>query len=88
MTCCICLLVASPRLETFSAACFPSSDRICFVQVTIVKPLTSRPANSERFFVCLGLKERNSPLASFLLEVNSKFSEAAAQRGAAEVNYL
>jgi hypothetical protein len=57
---------------------------VCLVQTSIVKPQTSRPANSERFLVCLGLKQRSPSVATYLLEVNAQFVDKA-QRGAPEV---
>eukprot|EP00727_Mastigamoeba_balamuthi_P003481 m51a1_g1313 hypothetical protein (1115) ;mRNA; f:218276-221752 len=44
-----------------------------FDRVSVVKPVTSRPANSERYLVCCGLRER-SPRAAIdhLLRVNAE----------------
>jgi hypothetical protein len=42
-----------------------------FEKMAIVKPLTSRPANSERYIICMGLRERRPPLAQYLLHVNT-----------------
>ena len=53
-----------------------------------MKPLSSRPANSERFFVGFGLKQRHPSLANFLLEVNSIFAEKQAPHSGLEVLLL
>jgi hypothetical protein len=42
-----------------------------FDKMAIVKPLTSRPANSERYIMCMGLREKHPPLADYLLHVNT-----------------
>jgi len=42
-----------------------------FDKACLCKPLTSRPANSERYLICLGLKnDRGGSLADYLLHVN------------------
>ena len=42
----------------------------CFEKFCIVKPYTSRPANSERYVVCLGLREQVPPAAILLSKLN------------------
>lgn len=42
----------------------------CFKQVSIVKPNTSRPANSERYLVCKGKKPNTDSIRSYLFDVN------------------
>jgi len=44
-----------------------------FDKTCLCKPLTSRPANSERYLVCMGLKKRRGgSLADYLLHVNDQ----------------
>ncbi|XP_019624485.1 PREDICTED: LOW QUALITY PROTEIN: cap-specific mRNA (nucleoside-2'-O-)-methyltransferase 1-like [Branchiostoma belcheri] len=42
----------------------------CFHQVCIFKPITSRPANSERYVVCKGLKPGYEVVEEYLFKVN------------------
>lgn len=42
----------------------------CFKQVTILKPNTSRPANSERYLVCKWKKPHTDTIRNHLFEVN------------------
>lgn len=42
----------------------------CFKQVCIVKPNTSRPANSERYLVCKWKKPNTDSIRSYLFDVN------------------
>lgn len=42
----------------------------CFKQVTIIKPNTSRPANSERYLVCKWKKPNTDTIRNHLFEVN------------------
>jgi cap1 methyltransferase len=47
-----------------------------FEKTNLHKPLTSRPANSERYLLCLGLKSRRGGmLADYLLHVNGLLDE-------------
>ncbi|KNC85528.1 hypothetical protein SARC_02289 [Sphaeroforma arctica JP610] len=46
-----------------------------FDEVCILKPFTSRPANSERYIICLGLKERSPAVVEWLLAINAKLNE-------------
>ncbi|XP_064623384.1 cap-specific mRNA (nucleoside-2'-O-)-methyltransferase 1-like [Lineus longissimus] len=41
-----------------------------FKQVSIFKPVTSRPANSERYIICKHLKEGHWPVHNYMFEVN------------------
>ncbi|GAB1601422.1 cap-specific mRNA (nucleoside-2'-O-)-methyltransferase 1-like [Argonauta hians] len=41
-----------------------------FHQIAIFKPVTSRPANSERYIVCKGLRTDVEPIKQYLHEVN------------------
>lgn len=42
----------------------------CFKQICIVKPNTSRPANSERYLVCKWKKPNTDSIRNYLFEVN------------------
>lgn len=42
----------------------------CFKQVTIIKPNTSRPANSERYLVCKWKRPNTDTIRKYLFEVN------------------
>ncbi|ORX89241.1 S-adenosyl-L-methionine-dependent methyltransferase [Basidiobolus meristosporus CBS 931.73] len=46
-----------------------------FEKVCILKPLTSRPANAERFIVAMNLKERSPKIIDHLYMVNNKINE-------------
>ncbi|CAB4376145.1 unnamed protein product [Rhizophagus irregularis] len=47
-----------------------------FEKICIIKPLSSRPANSERYIICQKLRESNpEAMISYLLKVNRKFNE-------------
>ena len=47
----------------------------CFNRIAIIKPCTSRPANSERYLVCNDFKlKEGKKVFSLLLEVNDKFN--------------
>lgn len=41
-----------------------------FQKVCICKPVTSRPANSERYIVCQGLRDDSDPVRQYMHEVN------------------
>ncbi|XP_067884484.1 cap-specific mRNA (nucleoside-2'-O-)-methyltransferase 1 isoform X2 [Heterodontus francisci] len=47
---------------------------ICFERVSLFKPVTSRPANSERYVVCRGLKAETDPVRDYLFTVNQKLN--------------
>ncbi|TPX40457.1 hypothetical protein SeLEV6574_g06604 [Synchytrium endobioticum] len=52
-----------------------------FGMVTIIKPYTSRPANSERYIICKDLKERRPAVViQHLLNVNKKFNELSSKQ--------
>lgn len=50
---------------------------LCFKQVSIHKPVTSRPANSERYIVCKWKREDVDLVCDYLFRVNKEFSEAS-----------
>ncbi|XP_053160713.1 cap-specific mRNA (nucleoside-2'-O-)-methyltransferase 1 isoform X1 [Hemicordylus capensis] len=47
----------------------------CFERVSIFKPLTSRPANSERYVICRGLKSGIDEVRDYLFMVNIKLNQ-------------
>lgn len=51
-----------------------------FEEICITKPLSSRPANSERYIVCKGLLVRDPRLVDKLLEISKSMEEAAGKR--------
>lgn len=46
-----------------------------FDQVCIHKPNTSRPANSERYLVCKGLKEGAKSIRDYMFKINQKLNK-------------
>uniref|UniRef100_A0A5S6QRY8 Cap-specific mRNA (nucleoside-2'-O-)-methyltransferase 1 n=2 Tax=Trichuris muris TaxID=70415 RepID=A0A5S6QRY8_TRIMR len=46
----------------------------CFDQMCIHKPHTSRPANSERYLVCLGLRPNVEAVRKYLYKANEQFA--------------
>uniref|UniRef100_W5NKB5 Cap-specific mRNA (nucleoside-2'-O-)-methyltransferase 1 n=1 Tax=Lepisosteus oculatus TaxID=7918 RepID=W5NKB5_LEPOC len=48
---------------------------LCFDRVSLFKPVTSRPANSERYVVCRGLKPGSDPVREYLFSVNLKLNQ-------------
>ncbi|CAG8670445.1 17951_t:CDS:10 [Dentiscutata erythropus] len=55
-----------------------------FEKICIIKPLPSRPANSERYIICRNLRERNPQIVNFLFEVNKKFNEIKSSSGGSQ----
>ncbi|XP_078225208.1 cap-specific mRNA (nucleoside-2'-O-)-methyltransferase 1 isoform X3 [Callithrix jacchus] len=47
----------------------------CFERVCLFKPITSRPANSERYVVCKGLKVGIDDVRDYLFAVNIKLNQ-------------
>ncbi|KAK2113640.1 Cap-specific mRNA (nucleoside-2'-O-)-methyltransferase 1 [Saguinus oedipus] len=47
----------------------------CFERVCLFKPITSRPANSERYVVCKGLKVGIDDVRDYLFTVNIKLNQ-------------
>lgn len=45
-----------------------------FDSLSIFKPVSSRPANSERYLICQGLRENIEPYADLLAEANSAYT--------------
>ncbi|XP_065911664.1 cap-specific mRNA (nucleoside-2'-O-)-methyltransferase 1-like isoform X2 [Dysidea avara] len=50
----------------------------CFEKVCIFKPVTSRPANSERYVVCLNKHPYTDPVHDHLFDINEKLNELKA----------
>jgi len=46
-----------------------------FENVCIFKPVTSRPANSERYLVCRNLKEGTKSISDYMFELNMKINK-------------
>lgn len=46
-----------------------------FEKICIIKPYTSRPANSERYIVCFNLQEQRPPITEYLFKINEKLHE-------------
>uniref|UniRef100_A0AAR2J4I4 Cap-specific mRNA (nucleoside-2'-O-)-methyltransferase 1 n=1 Tax=Pygocentrus nattereri TaxID=42514 RepID=A0AAR2J4I4_PYGNA len=47
---------------------------LCFERVSLFKPVTSRPANSERYVVCRSLKPGSDAVRDYLFNVNLKLN--------------
>lgn len=64
----------------------------CFEKISIFKPNTSRPANSERYLICIGKKPNIDNVINYLFEINKKLCENSeinkqnAKSGKNEVN--
>ncbi|XP_061890784.1 cap-specific mRNA (nucleoside-2'-O-)-methyltransferase 1 isoform X1 [Entelurus aequoreus] len=48
---------------------------LCFDRVSLFKPVTSRPANSERYLVCRGLKPGSDAVREYMFKVNLKLKQ-------------
>ncbi|XP_036447172.1 LOW QUALITY PROTEIN: cap-specific mRNA (nucleoside-2'-O-)-methyltransferase 1 [Colossoma macropomum] len=48
---------------------------LCFERVSLFKPVTSRPANSERYVVCRSLKPGSDAVREYLFNVNLKLNQ-------------
>ncbi|KAF3702856.1 Cap-specific mRNA (nucleoside-2'-O-)-methyltransferase 1 [Channa argus] len=48
---------------------------LCFDRITLFKPVTSRPANSERYIVCRGLKPGSDAVREYMFKVNLKLNQ-------------
>ncbi|KAL6060970.1 Cap-specific mRNA (nucleoside-2'-O-)-methyltransferase 1 [Balamuthia mandrillaris] len=52
-----------------------------FEQFSLIKPFASRPANSERYIVCKGLKQfRPMPVMNYLFSVNERFKHVKSKQ--------
>ena len=48
---------------------------LAFEQICIYKPAQSRPANSERYLVCKGMRAGVEGITEYMLQVNSRLNE-------------
>ncbi|NP_956427.1 cap-specific mRNA (nucleoside-2'-O-)-methyltransferase 1 [Danio rerio] len=48
---------------------------LCFERVSLFKPVTSRPANSERYVVCKGLKPGTDAVREYMFTINLKLNQ-------------
>ncbi|XP_075872897.1 cap-specific mRNA (nucleoside-2'-O-)-methyltransferase 1 [Nelusetta ayraudi] len=48
---------------------------LCFERVSLFKPVTSRPANSERYVVCRALKPGSDAVREYMFRVNLKLNQ-------------
>ncbi|XP_071388376.1 cap-specific mRNA (nucleoside-2'-O-)-methyltransferase 1 [Centroberyx affinis] len=48
---------------------------LCFDRVSLFKPITSRPANSERYIVCRSLKPGSDAVREYMFKVNLKLNQ-------------
>ncbi len=48
---------------------------LCFERICIYKPVTSRPANSERYIICDSLKPSKEIIQDYMFEINCKLME-------------
>lgn len=48
---------------------------LCFERISLFKPITSRPANSERYVVCKGLKPGTDAVRDYMFTINLKLNQ-------------
>uniref|UniRef100_A0A3Q2NN56 Cap-specific mRNA (nucleoside-2'-O-)-methyltransferase 1 n=1 Tax=Fundulus heteroclitus TaxID=8078 RepID=A0A3Q2NN56_FUNHE len=48
---------------------------LCFDRISLFKPVTSRPANSERYIVCRSLKPGSDAVREYMFRVNLKLNQ-------------
>uniref|UniRef100_A0A7N6AYX6 Cap-specific mRNA (nucleoside-2'-O-)-methyltransferase 1 n=1 Tax=Anabas testudineus TaxID=64144 RepID=A0A7N6AYX6_ANATE len=48
---------------------------LCFDRISLFKPVTSRPANSERYIVCRGLKPGSDAVREYMFRINLKLNK-------------
>ncbi|XP_059212999.1 cap-specific mRNA (nucleoside-2'-O-)-methyltransferase 1 isoform X2 [Centropristis striata] len=48
---------------------------LCFDRISLFKPVTSRPANSERYIVCRGLKPGSDAVREYMFRINLKLNQ-------------
>ncbi|XP_074167145.1 cap-specific mRNA (nucleoside-2'-O-)-methyltransferase 1 isoform X3 [Sminthopsis crassicaudata] len=58
----------------------------CFERVSLFKPVTSRPANSERYVVCKSLKSGIDDVREYLFKVNNRLNQL--QKSELDVNLV
>ncbi|XP_005107678.1 cap-specific mRNA (nucleoside-2'-O-)-methyltransferase 1 [Aplysia californica] len=59
-----------------------------FEQVAIFKPVTSRPANSERYIVCKNLKEDNETVRCYMHEINVDLCRYMSAVSVDDINHI
>ncbi|XP_052271632.1 cap-specific mRNA (nucleoside-2'-O-)-methyltransferase 1-like [Dreissena polymorpha] len=59
-----------------------------FDQVSIFKPVTSRPANSERYIICKGLRGDREPVRQYFHEVNLALNKYLVSTSMEDVNEI
>jgi cap1 methyltransferase len=52
----------------------------CFRRVALFKPVTSRPANSERYVICQGLRDGTESVANYMYVVNEELCRLSGTR--------
>ncbi|CAH2256276.1 cap-specific mRNA (nucleoside-2 -O-)-methyltransferase 1, partial [Pelobates cultripes] len=60
----------------------------CFERICLFKPVTSRPANSERYIVCRGLKEGIEDVRNYLFTVNLRLNQLRHRGTEEDVNLV
>lgn len=48
---------------------------LCFERICIHKPVTSRPANSERYIICEGAKDSKNVICDYLFDINETLNK-------------
>jgi cap1 methyltransferase len=48
---------------------------LCFESITLFKPITSRPANAEKYLICLGKRKGTEIYEALLEQVNKSYNE-------------
>lgn len=48
---------------------------LCFERICIHKPVTSRPANSERYIICEGAKDSKNLICDYLFDINETLNK-------------
>nr|KAG5714393.1 hypothetical protein BaRGS_006839 [Batillaria attramentaria] len=62
--------------------------RLIFDSVCIFKPVTSRPANSERYIVCKGLRANCKPVIDYMDAVNRDLCSCSSTLSETDVNHI
>ncbi|PVD25771.1 hypothetical protein C0Q70_13431 [Pomacea canaliculata] len=62
--------------------------RLVFNQVCICKPVTSRPANSERYIVCKGLRPNKAPVLKYMDAINQDLCKLLTSVSTTDVNHI
>lgn len=62
--------------------------RLIFDSVCIFKPVTSRPANSERYIVCKGLRPNSKPVRDYMDAINRDLCSHSSALSEMDVNHI